>query len=69
MIWTKNSALISRNMHASYNANAEAVHAGRTQLFMQPVVKLPMRQSSLYEVYSRIRISPGVYMPAAHFLK
>lgn len=47
----------------------EAVRAGRTQLFMQPVVKLPMRQSSLYEVYSRIRISPGVYMPAAHFLK
>jgi len=47
----------------------QAVRSQHIQIFLQAVMRLPQRQDVFYEVYSRIRISPGVYMPAEHYLK
>lgn len=41
----------------------------RIDIFMQPIVRLPQRQRKFYEVFSRVRAKPGVYIPASRYLK
>lgn len=40
----------------------------RIDVFMQPVLRLPQRQRKFYEVFSRVRAKPGVYIPAGRYL-
>lgn len=50
----------------------ESLHRAVTQkqidLFMQPIVSLPQRQIKFYEVYGRLRIKPGQYIPAQDYM-
>jgi len=41
----------------------------RIDIFMQPIMRLPQRQRKFYEVFSRVRAKPGVYIPAKRYLK
>jgi len=41
----------------------------RIDIFMQPIMRLPQRQRKFYEVFSRVRAKPGVYIPAARYLE
>ena len=41
----------------------------RIDVFMQPIVRLPQRQRKFYEVFSRVRAKPGVYIPASRYLE
>lgn len=45
-----------------------AVDNDTIDLFMQPVVNLPQRKARFYELFSRIRIQPGVYLPAERYI-
>jgi len=45
-----------------------AVRYDRVEMFMQPVVALPQRKTRFYEVFSRIRVRPGVYLPAGRYI-
>lgn len=46
-----------------------AVKQDRIDLFMQPVVNLPQRKLRFYEMLSRIRIKPDVYLPAERYIQ
>ncbi|MDD9901858.1 MAG: EAL domain-containing protein [Alphaproteobacteria bacterium] len=46
-----------------------AVENDRVDLFMQPVVNLPQRKVRFYEMFSRIRIKPNVYLPAERYIE
>jgi len=45
-----------------------AVKNRRVDIFMQPIMRLPQRQRKYYEVFSRVRAKPGVYIPASRYL-
>lgn len=45
-----------------------SVRQDRIDLFMQPIVNLPQRKLRFYELFSRIRIKEGVYLPAARYI-
>lgn len=45
-----------------------AVNRDRIDLFLQPVVGLPQRKLRFYEMLSRIRIKPEVYLPAERYI-
>lgn len=45
----------------------EALEAGRVDLYLQPVVSLPQRRTTMYEAFSRLRDETGrVIMPAEY---
>lgn len=44
-----------------------AVAAQRVDIYMQPIATLPQRRVHAYEVYGRIRLGPGVYIPAREY--
>lgn len=46
-----------------------AVKQDRIDLFLQPVVNLPQRKLRFYEMFSRIRIKPDVYLPAERYIE
>lgn len=46
-----------------------AVRQDRIDLFLQPVVGLPQRKVRFYEMFSRIRIKPEVYLPAERYIE
>ena len=46
-----------------------AVRRDRVDLFLQPIVNLPQRKVRFYELFSRIRLSAGVYLPAARYVE
>ena len=46
----------------------QALEEQRIDLFMQPVVTLPQRQVRFFELYGRLRIKPGQYLPAGEYL-
>lgn len=46
-----------------------AVQQDRIDLFLQPVVALPQRKLRFYEMFSRIRIKQGVYLPAERYIE
>ena len=41
----------------------------RIDIFMQPIMRLPQRQRKFYEIFSRVRAKPGVYIPASRYLE
>lgn len=45
-----------------------AVNHDRVDLFVQPIVTLPQRKVRFLETFSRIRIRPGVYLPAERYV-
>lgn len=45
-----------------------AVRQDRVDLFIQPIVNLPQRKVRYYEMFSRIRIRPDVYLPAEKYI-
>ncbi len=46
-----------------------AVKQDRIDLFMQPIVNLPQRKLRFYEMFSRIRIKPDVYLQAERYIE
>lgn len=46
-----------------------AVRQDRIDLFLQPIVNLPQRKLRFYEMFSRIRIKPEVYLPAERYIE
>jgi len=46
-----------------------AVNQDRIDLFLQPIVALPQRKVRFYELFSRIRIKPEVYLPAERYIE
>ena len=42
---------------------------GRVEMFLQPIMRLPQRKPRYYEMFARIRSKPGVYIPAARYMK
>lgn len=46
----------------------EAIMRDRIDMFIQPIVQLPQRKRRFYEMYSRIRVRPGVYLPAERYI-
>lgn len=45
-----------------------AVKNKRIDVFIQPILRLPQRQRKSYEVFSRVRAKPGVYIPAGRYM-
>jgi len=46
-------------------------HALKNQqvdFFIQPILRLPQRQRKFYEMFSRVRAKPGVYIPAGRYM-
>lgn len=46
-----------------------AVTKEQIEVFAQPIMRLPQRKIRFYEMFARIRARPGVYLPAAHYMK
>lgn len=46
-----------------------AVEQDKIDLFLQPIVALPQRKLRFYEMFSRIRIRPGTYLPAERYIQ
>ncbi|MEZ0262969.1 MAG: EAL domain-containing protein [Alphaproteobacteria bacterium] len=46
-----------------------AVRQDRIDLILQPIVALPQRKLRFYEMFSRIRIKPDVYLPAERYIE
>lgn len=38
-------------------------------VFVQPIMRLPQRKARFFEMFARIRVKPGVYVPAARYLE
>lgn len=47
----------------------QAIRKERIEIFMQPIVRLPQRKAVAYELFARIRAKPGLYVPAARYMK
>ncbi len=47
----------------------DAVRRDRIDLFAQPVLRIPQRQTTGYELFGRVRARPGIYLPAERFVK
>lgn len=45
-----------------------ALHEKRVDVFVQPIQRLPQRQTRFYEMYGRIRARPGQYLPASRYM-
>ncbi len=45
-----------------------AVDLKRVDVFVQPIVRLPQRQTRFFEIYARIRARAGQYIPAGRYL-
>ncbi len=46
-----------------------AAHNNHMDLFIQPIVTLPQRRVQFYEMYGRLRIKPGLYVPARDYMR
>lgn len=46
-----------------------AMNDSRVDVFIQPVVRLPQRQTRFYEMFARIRARPGQYLPASRYMQ
>lgn len=46
----------------------DALRTDRVDVFLQPVVSLPQRKHRFYEVFSRIRLEDGSYLPPDRYL-
>ena len=45
-----------------------AVEHNDIDVFMQPIVTLPQRRIAFYELYGRLRVQSGVYLPAQDYM-
>lgn len=45
-----------------------AIRKKQINSFLQPIVNLPQRKVLAYELYTRLRARPGVYIPAAKYI-
>jgi EAL domain-containing protein (putative c-di-GMP-specific phosphodiesterase class I) len=45
-----------------------AVQSKRVEVFVQPIMRLPQRQTRFYEIFARIRAQPGQYLPASRYM-
>ncbi len=45
----------------------QAARAGRIDIYMQPIVSLPQQKLSGFDLYGRVRLQPGVYIPARQY--
>ena len=45
-----------------------ALHEERVDVFVQPIQRLPQRQTRFYEIFARIRARPGQYLPASRYM-
>ena len=45
-----------------------AVRNHRIDVFIQPILRLPQRQTKFYEMFARIRAKAGVYLPAKRYM-
>ena len=41
----------------------------RVDVFVQPIVRLPQRQTRFYEMFARVRARPGQYIPASRYMQ
>lgn len=46
-----------------------AMHHKRVDIFVQPIMRLPQRQTRFYEMFARIRARPGQYLPAGRYME
>ncbi|MBI1214354.1 MAG: EAL domain-containing protein [Alphaproteobacteria bacterium] len=46
-----------------------AVRQDRIDVLLQPIVTLPQRKLRFYEMFSRIRIKPDIYLPAERYIE
>ncbi|MCB9982357.1 MAG: EAL domain-containing protein [Rhodospirillales bacterium] len=46
-----------------------ALHEKRVDVFVQPIQRLPQRQTRFYEMFARIRARPGQYLPASRYME
>ncbi len=46
-----------------------AIEMQHIDLFMQPLVTLPQRHLAFYEFFGRLRIKPGLYIPAKDYIE
>tara|TARA_R110001592_G_scaffold27763_14_gene102782 strand:+ start:6188 stop:7123 length:936 start_codon:yes stop_codon:yes gene_type:complete len=46
----------------------DAVEHNDIDVFMQPIVTLPQRQVTFYELYGRLRVQSGIYLPAQDYM-
>lgn len=49
------------------DAIAQAAAHKRMDIYVQPIVNLPQRQIRAAEIYGRVRLQPGVYIPASQY--
>lgn len=56
-----NSNNIRKNLHRALDEN-------QIDLFMQPIVTLPQRRVQFYELFSRLRMDAGLYLPAQEYM-
>lgn len=47
----------------------QALERQHIDLFMQPIVTIPQRHTTFYELFGRLRVNPGQYLPAQDYLK
>ncbi|MCK5285436.1 MAG: EAL domain-containing protein [Alphaproteobacteria bacterium] len=45
-----------------------AIRKKRVDIFIQPIVRLPQRQTRFYEIYGRVRAKAGMYLPAERYM-
>ena len=64
-------ALADENTHSLVVRESlhKALDQQRMDLFMQPIVNLPQRHTKFYELYGRLRLKPGQYLPAKDYLQ
>lgn len=46
-----------------------AVRSKQIDIFLQPIVRLPQRQTNFYELFARIRAKAGLYLPAQRYME
>lgn len=46
-----------------------AVRSRQIDIFLQPIVRLPQRQTNFYELFARIRAKAGLYLPAQRYME
>lgn len=47
---------------------ATAIEEKTVHVFLQPIVRLPQRQTRYFEMFGRIRVKPGRYIPASRYI-
>ncbi len=46
-----------------------AIEHNKMDVFLQPIVNLPQRQTLYYELFGRLRAKPGIYLPASEYMR